>query len=437
MPRTKRREADFSTRAARARLKPKTKSLPYWRFISEGRFLGYRPHRSATNAGTWCARFYLGGGRYTYTGLGTADDRGPADGEQALSFQQAIDAAMKWWAAEECKAKGLAPEDAEPYTLARCVRDYLDWYAAHRKSAETTRYVVEAHILPALGDKEAAMLTTAAVRGWHQGLAAQPARVRSAKGKPPGKRSTERPEHERKRKATANRVLAILKAALNLAYREGRIASDQAWRRVKPFRGVDAPRVGFLDQEEGRRLLDACKPDFRSLVLAALLTGCRYGELTRLRIADFTEDLAAIYIREAKSHKARHVYLNADGLALFESLTAGRPKADRIFLRADGDPWSKAHQIRRMNEASEVAGITPAVSFHILRHTYASLYLMNGGDLPALARQLGHADTRMTVRHYGHLAEGWRAEEARRHAPTFGHVPVRVAPVRAASHFDS
>lgn len=431
MPRTKRREADFSTRAARARLKPKTKSLPYWRFISEGRFLGYRPHRSATNAGTWCARFYLGGGRYTYTGLGTADDRGPADGEQVLSFQHAIDAAMKWWAAEECKAKGLAPEDAEPYTLARCLRDYLDWYAAHRKSAETTRYAVEAHILPALGDKEASTLTTAALRKWHQDLAAQPARVRSAKGKPPGERSTDRPEHERKRKATANRVLAILKAALNFAFREGRLPSDQAWRRVKPFKGVDAPRVRFLDQEEGRRLLNACDPDFRRLVQAALLTGCRYGELTRLRVADFSGDLGAVYIRESKSQKARHVYLNADGLALFESLTAGRLGAERTFLRADAEPWGKAHQARRMEAASETARITPAVSFHILRHTYASLYLMNGGDLPALAQQLGHSDTRMTVRHYGHLAEGWRAEQARRHAPSFGRSSTKVAALRA------
>lgn len=431
MPR-KLRDTELDTQAARNRLRPRGE--PYWRRVSATCHLGYR--RNKTGGGSWVARFY-DGERYIKHTLGNAEDERPPDGASVLTFSEAQDKARDWFAEQARRIAGLEPDHTGPYTVAQCLSDYLDWYAAHRKSTESPRYSVEAHILPALGDKDASTLTTAAIRRWHQALAAQPARMRSPKGKPAGERSTDRPEHERKRKASANRVFAILRAALNFAYREGRIASDQAWRRVKPFRGVDAPRVGFLDQEEGRRLLDACKPDFRSLVLAALLTGCRYGELTRLRIADFTKDLAAIYIREAKSHKARHVYLNADGLALFESLTAGRPKADRIFLRADGDPWSKAHQIRRMNEASEIAGITPAVSFHILRHTYASLYLMNGGDLPALARQLGHADTRMTVRHYGHLAEGWRAEEARRHAPTFGHVPARVTPPRAESHFDS
>jgi len=91
-----------------------------------------------------------------------------------------------------------------------------------------------------------------------------------------------------------------------------------------------------------------------------------------------------------------------------------------MFLRGDGFPWGAAHQDRRMRTACEVARIEPGVSFHILRHTYASHYLMGGGSLPALAAQLGHADTRMTVLHYGHLADSWRAEEARQYGPTFG-----------------
>ncbi len=72
-----------------------------------------------------------------------------------------------------------------------------------------------------------------------------------------------------------------------------------------------------------------------------------------------------------------------------------------------------------MQDACAAAEIEPAVSFHILRHTYASLYLMGGGSLPALAAQLGHADTRMTIRHYGHLADSWRAAEAREHSPRY------------------
>jgi integrase len=284
--------------------------------------LGYR--RNKTGGGSWVARFY-DGERYIKHTLGSAADERPPDGASVLNFSEAQDKARTWFAEQARRAAGLEPEDAEPYTVARCLGDYLDWYAAHRKSAATTRYAVEAHILPALGDKEAAMLTTTAIRRWHQGLAAQPARVRSAKGRPPGERSTDRPEHERKRRATANRVLAILKAALNFAYREGRIPSDEAWRRMKPFRGVDAPRIRFLDQDEIARLFNACEPDFRPLVEAALLTGCRYGEIVRSRVSDYSADLQALYIREAKSNRSRHVYLG-DCLHRSKVTTGSDPK---------------------------------------------------------------------------------------------------------------
>src|SRR5262249_32832471 len=151
---------------------------------------------------------------------------------------------------------------------------------------------------------------------------------------------------------------------------------------------------------------------FRRLVRAALLTGCRYGELIALRVRDYQPEARAVQIRASKSGKARHVYLNDEAAGFFDRLTAGRSGAEPFLLRSDGLPWGEAPQDRRMRAACQVAQISPSVSFHVLRHTYASLYLMGGGSLPALAAQLGHADTRMTIRHYGHLADSWRAEEA-------------------------
>jgi integrase len=265
------------------------------------------------------------------------------------------------------------------------------------------------------------------VREWHQRIAKVPARLRSANGAPQNWRETAGPEGERRRKATANRLLTVLKAALNFAYSEGRVPADDAWRRVKPFKGVDTAKVIFLDQAQAARLLNACEPDFRRLVRGALLTGCRYGELTALRVGDFQPEARAVQVRESKSGKPRHVYLNDEAAALFHTLTAGRTGAETLFLRSDGLPWAKAHQDRRMRAACEVAKIEPAVSFHILRHTYASLYLMGGGSLPALAAQLGHSDTRMTIKHYGHLADSWRAEEARQYGPAFE--PKATSPV--------
>jgi hypothetical protein len=52
---------------------------------------------------------------------------------------------------------------------------------------------------------------------------------------------------------------------------------------VKPFREVDAPVVRFLKTDECARLVNACDHAFRGLVRGALVTGCRYGELTRMR----------------------------------------------------------------------------------------------------------------------------------------------------------
>ena len=69
----------------------------------------------------------------------------------------------------------------------------------------------------------------------------------------------------RKRRANANRVWNVLREALNDAFREGRVASDLAWRRVKPFEGADAPRIAYLTTDKSTRLFNACDPDFRAL----------------------------------------------------------------------------------------------------------------------------------------------------------------------------
>lgn len=58
------------------------------------------------------------------------------------------------------------------------------------------------------------------------------------------------------------------------------------------------------------------------------------------------------------------------------------------------------------------------------------MYLMAGGSLEGLARQLGHEDTRMTIRNYAHLAESWRSAEAKRAAPSFGVLPENVTALR-------
>jgi integrase len=73
-----------------------------------------------------------------------------------------------------------------------------------------------------------------------------------------------------------------------------------------------------------------------------------------------------------------------------------------------------------MLDACQRAKIKPAVSFHVLRHTHGSTLAMRGVPMGVIAEQLGHADTRMTEKHYAHLAPSYVADTIRAHFPTLG-----------------
>ena len=92
--------------------------------------------------------------------------------------------------------------------------------------------------------------------------------------------------------------------------------------------------------------------------------------------------------------------------------------------------WGKSHQCRPLSDACERARIVPAVSFHILRHSYATALVQAGVPLPVIAAKLGHADTRMTERHYAHLAPSHVADTIRAAMPRLGLVgPAKVAAI--------
>jgi integrase len=211
----------------------------------------------------------------------------------------------------------------------------------------------------------------------------------------------------------------MLKAALNRAFQAGRVASDQAWRRVKPFARVDEAVVRYLTADEAQRLVNACKDDFRRIVQAALLTGCRYSELTRLRASAFNQDSGTIAIRLSKG-KVRHVTLTDEGVRCFLACTQGQPSTAHVFLRDDGAVWGPSRQQRPLEEASKAAGISPPVTFHILRHTHGSHLAMQGVPMGVIAKQLGHSDTRMTEKHYAHLAPNYVADTIRANFPRLG-----------------
>ena len=77
--------------------------------------------------------------------------------------------------------------------------------------------------------------------------------------------------------------MTLLKAALNRAFKDGKVRSDSEWRRVDKFKDVERSRDRYLTLAECERLLNACEHGLRLLVRGALETGARYGNLRRLR----------------------------------------------------------------------------------------------------------------------------------------------------------
>lgn len=263
-----------------------------------------------------------------------------------------------------------------------------------------------------MGLENVAALTSDKIKRWHRELAKCPPRVRTKRGAAQRYREVDQSDDAvRARQASANRILTILKAALNHAWREKRdsVPDDSGWRGVKPFSSVDVARVRYLSIADAGRLVKAAVPEVRPLVQAALLTGARYGQLVRLDVSDFNAQVGTIQL---VSHKGKHgvkkVYhatLTTEGTAFFMLACAGKVPGELIFpnrgrnqraserksgrsgakgdLAAlkherDDEMWHDSEQSRPMVEACRRAKITPAISFHGLRHTWASLAVMNG-----------------------------------------------------------
>lgn len=405
------RDKDLDSRAAREKLKER--GDPYYRNIDKGLHVGYRKGKQSR---VWVMRTY--NGSYHVEPLGNADDLLDADGVEVLDWWQAVDKARTLRAE---RSPGQAK--AKPYT----VDDALDAYLAHAKQRQkayrSSENAIEKLIRPAFTGKLVADLTAKEIRAWHNMLAETPRRLRTKPGKEQNFVKTPMDdEARRQRRSTANRVLTVFKAALNLAFREEHVKDDKAWRRVESFEDVDAARIQYLTIPEAQRLVNACDPDFRKLVQAALQTGCRYSELTRLRVRDFHAVTGKLAIHESKTGKPRHIILTDEGQTLFSALTVGKAGDDLMLKKADGSAWGDSHQSRPMAAACKRAKISPPIGFHGLRHTWASLSVMSGMPLMVVATNLGHVDTRMVEKHYGHLAPSYVADAVRAHAPRFGTV---------------
>lgn len=204
--------------------------------------------------------------------------------------------------------------------------------------------------------------------------------------------------------ATVNQYLADLRHVFSIAKREFSLLSNNPLAdipKLKEPRG----RVRFLSPDERDALLRevAAHSDvLHTIVVLALSTGARKGELLNLRWPDVDMRRGLLTFHQTKNGERRTVPLvGAAATAMASHAKVRRLDSDLVFPGLKGRPLV----IDKMfHEACERAGVAD-FHFHDLRHTAASWIAMNGGTLAEIAEVLGHKTLQM-VRRYTHLTEG-------------------------------
>lgn len=203
--------------------------------------------------------------------------------------------------------------------------------------------------------------------------------------------------------STANKFLTITHSLFSKAKAWGDFFGDNPCGQVKRQR--EAPhRLRYLSTDEITALYQVAHPRLYPVLVCALMTGMRKGEILGLRWENVSLERSTIYILKAKSGKPREV-------PIAEKL---REELEHVGPRAEGPVFDLPEiMLRRYFAEAVKAAKLPAtgpdkVTLHTLRHSFASWFIMRTSDLPALQKLLGHSTPLLTMR-YAHLSRGHMA----------------------------
>lgn len=226
--------------------------------------------------------------------------------------------------------------------------------------------------------------------------------------------------------ATVNKYVAALRHCFTIGRREFRLVTENPCSDVKKL-GEPRGRVRFLSDVEREALLRECRainPALHVLVVCALATGARRGELLGLRWLDVDMQRRSLIFHRTKNGERRTVPLVGVAFELLvEHGKVRRLDTDLVFPNTKALRTAKTAQPleieKTFRECCNRAGIED-FRFHDLRHTAASYIAMNGGTLAEIAEVLGHKTLQM-VKRYTHLTEGHtRGVMERMNARAFG-----------------
>ncbi len=220
---------------------------------------------------------------------------------------------------------------------------------------------------------------------------------------------------------------------------EGFTSSNIFARLRLPRVPVREPEV--LTQEEVAQVISIYNPKCATglrntlLVLTLVDTGLRLSELCNVKVDDADVERATLRVM-GKGQRERTVHLGATVQKLLTRyLTYLRPEpasasVRTLLLTQDGAPFTSDAARSVLQRAAALSGVK-RLHAHLLRHTFATHYLLNGGDLLTLQRLLGHSTLEM-VRRYSHLAAGYVAVQHRQYSPV-DRIAVRLTGRRSAT----
>jgi excisionase family DNA binding protein len=238
-------------------------------------------------------------------------------------------------------------------------------------------------------------------------------------------------------KSTTNRCLAVLRKMLTLAVEWGYLEKD-AVPKIKFFPEKDNRKERFLTDDEEQRLLASASPTLRSIIIIAVNTGMRLGEILGLRWDQIDFTAQRIRVERTKSGKIRHIEINTPLLQELTRLKSLDGRSPYVFLsEATGKPLTTVktafkgacRRAKKDPDDKDDPGIV-GLRFHDLRHTFASRLNLAGADPVTIMELMGHSSLKMTERYtHTNIEQKRKAVEMMAKAH-----PVAVGPAPALLH---
>lgn len=372
----------IDTVAARDKLKPRRG--PYWHRVSKGCHVGFRKMTSSGH-GSWLARVRdeEASVQHLYKPLG--EFLGLAD---HLRFDAATKAAQAWF--EHLGRGGSAGGATVSYACTRYVK-HLRMHKTDR-AADDAESRFKNYVLnkPKLASTELTKLTPLQLEAWRKALKELPTRSGGRRG-------------ELRSESTLNRDMTCFRAALNLAFLDGLVTSDFAWRgKLRPIKNADRRRELYLDRAQRLKFIEKAHPDLAAFLRGLCQLPLRPGALAKLTVGDFDKRLKVLKIGQDKAGKDRRIKLPDVTAAFFEETSKDKLPSAPLLARADGKAWDKDAWKGPVKEAALGAKLPDGTTAYTLRHSVISDLVHDGLDLLTVA-QISGTSVAMIERHYGHL----------------------------------